>query len=271
MLLSFLKRSEAVLAALSGVVEDAGHSDHKGSPREFFLFHFLRELVGEAFGIGTGEIIDEDSKPGETRRQNDIVIYDKHFPKLHLGGGCYAFFAESVIATIEVKSNLTEEKLTESLDLIHAIKKLKQNRTFKTTDYHPPGIVSYIFAYKGPVKLKTTLGHLKKYIATNAIPFPQLPKTQKERMTLTCPLADCICVLDQGVIQFDNAIHDLLEGDAIRKKKPKHCWISLSDNVLFWFYLHLTAVLITYSADAILDPSPYFKNLTWTWTFDKSK
>jgi hypothetical protein len=192
MLVNHLKRLERVLKALSEVVDDAGHSDHKSTPREFFVSNFLDELVGEAFGIGTGEIIDEDSKPGEKRDQIDIVIYHRHFPKLRLGGGCSAFFAESVLATVEVKSNLTEAKLYEALDSISGVKRRKQHRRYKTADYHPPGIVSYVFGYKGPAKVETTLGHLKKYIGEKKTPDDPLPPTHRERMLCPCPLADCI-------------------------------------------------------------------------------
>jgi hypothetical protein len=77
-------------------------------------------------------------------------------------------------------------------------------------------------------------------------------------------------VLGQGAIYYDNAVPDLI-GDKVRQERPNHRWVSLPSNSLFWFYLHLTQVLLAYSPDGLLDPSPYLKELKWEYTFDESK
>ncbi len=102
---------EKVLLAKAKIQEQVGHSLHKGTPREFIVRDFISEQIGDAFGCGTGEIVDFSSKPSEARNQYDIVIYDRSYPCLALGGGCTAFMVESVLATIEVKSSLTKEDL----------------------------------------------------------------------------------------------------------------------------------------------------------------
>jgi hypothetical protein len=99
---------ERTLVAQSGIQSVAGHSLHKGTPREIFIREFLQNHLPANLAIGTGEIIDSESIPGAPRNQFDIVVYRRSFPKLHLGGGIDAFLIESVVATIEVKSTLTE-------------------------------------------------------------------------------------------------------------------------------------------------------------------
>src|SRR5439155_24918965 len=102
---------EKSLIATGKVVAGAGHPLHKGIPREAFIRDFLALHLAENVGIGTGEVIDSNSKPNESRNQLDIVLYRKQFPKLNFGGGVSAFLAESVFATIEIKSTLDKEKL----------------------------------------------------------------------------------------------------------------------------------------------------------------
>ena len=115
MLLTHLNVIEEVLLAKSKVAANAGHSIHKGTPREAFVKEFLDCHLPETVAIGTGEIIDQNSRPNTPRRQHDIVIYKKSFPKIEIGGGIYAFLAESVIATIEIKSVLDKEALKQAI------------------------------------------------------------------------------------------------------------------------------------------------------------
>jgi hypothetical protein len=82
--------------AQSGIVSSAGHSLHKGHPREHFIKGFLESHVGARAAIGTGEIIGADSRPSESRNQIDIVIYRADYPKLDLGGDVNVFLADIV-------------------------------------------------------------------------------------------------------------------------------------------------------------------------------
>ncbi len=49
--------------------------------------------------MGRGELIDSKEKVGGKRNQHDVVIYERSFPRIHLGGNINAFFCESVLAT----------------------------------------------------------------------------------------------------------------------------------------------------------------------------
>ena len=72
---------EKMLLATSEVVTTAGHNLHKGLPREAFVREFLREHLSNSVGLGTGEIIDAQSGPGEKRNQIDLVLYDRDLPE----------------------------------------------------------------------------------------------------------------------------------------------------------------------------------------------
>src|SRR5262245_28540511 len=103
MLHSHLSAVETCLLSNALLQENTGHSLHKGTPRESFVNQFLRDHLSENIAIGTGEIIDCNSLPGQARNQMDVVLYKRSYPRLAFGGGISGFLVESVLATIEVK------------------------------------------------------------------------------------------------------------------------------------------------------------------------
>jgi hypothetical protein len=107
MLKAHIDAVENHLVSISKVPENAGHSLHKGTPREAFIREFLNSHLPSNVDIGTGEIIDAQSAPNQPRNQFDIVVYRRNYPKLDFGGRISGFLIETVLATIEVKSNLT--------------------------------------------------------------------------------------------------------------------------------------------------------------------
>ena len=109
MLKSHFEAIESKLKAQFDMTHNMGHATNKGSSREVFIKEFLKHHLSERIGIGTGEIIDANSKPGDARNQHDIIIYKNDYPKLHFDNSDIdIFLAESVLATIEIKSTLDE-------------------------------------------------------------------------------------------------------------------------------------------------------------------
>lgn len=89
-----------------------GHRLTKGELRELFLSDLLRPFLTYEFGLGSGIIVNQD---GKESRQTDIIVYDKSIippfiKESHIG----VYPAESVIATIEVKSNLRKGSIIET-------------------------------------------------------------------------------------------------------------------------------------------------------------
>jgi hypothetical protein len=85
MLKAHMDAVEDHLVSISKVPENAGHSLHKGTPREAFIKEFLDGHLPSNVDIGTGEIIAADPHPGHARNQFDIVVYRRNYPKLNFG------------------------------------------------------------------------------------------------------------------------------------------------------------------------------------------
>src|SRR3972149_8349933 len=140
MLKSHMDAVENHLVQISQIPANAGHTLHRGTPREAFIKEFLEGQLSANAGIGTGEIIDANSQPRASRNQFDIVIYKTNYPKLDFGGGINGFMIESVVATIEVKSILDQAAIDQSVKAAHAAKSLSPNinRSFSTGCLTPP-------------------------------------------------------------------------------------------------------------------------------------
>jgi hypothetical protein len=76
-----MKAIEVQLLATSQIPSNSGHSLHKGTPRESFIGKFLEEHLSESLALGTGEIIDANSAPNQSRNQIDIVVYRRDYPR----------------------------------------------------------------------------------------------------------------------------------------------------------------------------------------------
>lgn len=240
---------EKLILAQSKVVDEAGHSIHKGTPREFFIREFLEKHMGERAAFSTGEIIDSDSNPSESRNQIDIIIYRPDYPKLNLGGGINVFVAESVLATIEVKSKLDEEKLKKSIKAAERIKKLKREVTGVRFGYVPPGIVSYLVAYDGPSKMKTVYGWLDHIHKEEGISVPELSLSRSDRLKKACPSIDAVFILGKGFLYFDNQ-QTGYTSNKIHKEHPETKWIyaDSQDGNIYLLFIFLTDIVCSFMA-----------------------
>src|SRR5262249_14633438 len=149
---------------------------------------FLEGHLSQRIAVGTGEIIDSNSKPNEPRPQIDIVLYKRDYPRLHLGGGIHGVLVESVIATLEVKSLLTKEELSKAFSTARKIKQLIPNIVVcATSGYNAPGVLSFVVAYDGPASMKTVHGWLPDIYAEHHIATPPMPPDHALRMRLPSP------------------------------------------------------------------------------------
>lgn len=252
---------ENALLAISHIPANTGHNLHKGTPREAFIKEFLEQHLSEKVAIGTGEIIDAASQPGQQRNQIDIVVYQREYPKLNFGGGVNGFLAESVVATIEVKSVITKADLKVAFRTALNIKGL-QRHTHRAMQigHQPPSILCYLVAYEGPQSLETVVNWIPEINAELGIAYPDMPPDVPSRCRIVCPTLDAIFILGRGFVYFDNSPIGFLP-DHVRKAFPQTRWIfsqTPSGNILFLF-LMLTQAVSGHSA-AILDPGPYLQN-----------
>ncbi|MBN1373496.1 MAG: hypothetical protein JW987_16275 [Anaerolineaceae bacterium] len=267
MLKSHIDAVEEHLLAISQIPANTGHALHKGTPREAFIKEFLANHLSERVAIGTGEIIDANSRPNEPRNQIDIVIYKRDYPKLDFGGGISGFLAESVIATIEVKSTLDKGGIRQSVRTARKIKQLRKSivQPF-SAGYQPPSILSYVVAYDGPVEMQTVHKWVTSTHDSDGIAYPAMGNTADARVQTASPSLDAVIVLGKGFMHFDNTPLDFLS-DEIRAQHPETKWIiaDTTKGSLFLLFIFITQAVSGVSG-SWLDLGPYLESFAIPFT-----
>lgn len=240
MLKSHMDAKEDALVVISQIPANSGHSLHKGTPREAFIREFLESHLPENVAIGTGEIIDANSQPRAQRNQFDIVIYKKNYPKLDFGGGISGFLIESVIATVEVKSTLTQADLEQAIKAARHAKSLTPNVTSSFyTGYIPPKVLNYVVAYDGPAQMRTVYNWIPQIHTTLSITISNLPQDEAQRLSTASQSIDGVFVLKKGFIYFDNVSVGFANSQ-VRAAHPDLKWVfadTTSGNLLLLFLM----------------------------------
>lgn len=240
MLKAHMDALEQQLLATSKIPANSGHSLHKGTPRESFIKSYLENHLPSNVAIGTGEIIDANSKPGQTRNQYDIVIFKRSYPKLDFGGGISGFLAESVIATIEVKSTLDIAGFKAAARAARNAKMLTQNVTQSfQVGYVPPAIINIIVAYDGPASMQTVHSWVASVYSAESIPQTALPANPAERIRKCADAIDAVLILGKGFLYFDNLPVGLVSEGQLQGN-PGVNWVlsdSTAGNLLLLFLI----------------------------------
>lgn len=118
------KHSTSIVRAMVEKVNslsDLQHKLTKGELRELFVTDVLQYFLTSQFSIGSGVIVNWT---GDQSNQIDIVVYDNRvLPPFVQARGKGVYPAESVIATIEVKSWLRKPDLLETEKKAQALRK----------------------------------------------------------------------------------------------------------------------------------------------------
>jgi hypothetical protein len=105
----------SIVAGLVAKVVATGQLEHrltKGEVRELFVSDLLQPFLTHQFGIGAGVVVNQR---GDQSKQTDIIIFDRSIlPPFIAYGHLGVFPAESVVATIEVKSRLGKRELLDA-------------------------------------------------------------------------------------------------------------------------------------------------------------
>lgn len=244
MLKAHMDAKENALIDISKIPANTGHALHKGTPREAFIKEFLESHLPANLAIGTGEIIDATSKPNVQRNQFDIVIYKRTYPKLDFGGGISGFLIESVIATVEVKSTLTQKNMEQSIKAAKISKSLIQNViTSFHAGYIPPKILNYVVAYGGPANMRTVYNWIPPIHNSLGVAIQDLPQNDEQRIKTASPSIDGVFVLNKGFIYFDNVPFGFANQNA-RTAHPNLKWVignTDTGNLLLFFLFLQTA------------------------------
>lgn len=261
MLFSHMAAVEDQLLATSRIPANSGHSLHKGTPREAFIKEFLESHLPSTLAIGSGEIIDSESQPASPRRQFDLVVYKRNLPKLDFGGGISGFLAESVIATIEVKSLLDKPGMYQAITAAQEAKRLKKSETWSfSAGYSPPAILNLVVAYDGPQQMDTVLNWIGGLESDMGISLPPLPLGE-ERLRTASASIDGVFLLGKGFITFDNFPTGFLN-DIARANAPTVKWVaaSMAHGSMLWLFHMLTQASMNLSG-TFLNMVPYMHSL----------
>jgi len=261
MLFSHMAAVEDQLLATSRIPANSGHSLHKGTPREAFIKEFLEAHLPSTLAIGSGEIIDSQSQPASPRRQFDLVVYKKNYPKLDFGGGVSGFLAESVIATIEVKSLLDKAGMHQAMTAAQQAKQLQKSETWSfSAGYIPPAILNFVVAYDGPQQMDTVLNWIDEIESNLGISLPPLPLGE-ERLRTSSASIDGAFLLGKGFVTFDNFPTGFLN-DSSRASAPTVKWVaaSMTHGSMLWLFHMLTQASMNISG-TFLNMVPYMQSL----------
>lgn len=162
------RRITNLIAAQAEVADGTEHASTTGIIREEIIKRFLKPHLPKFLGVRSGVIIDS---MGNRSKQQDCIIFDTRLPLIDVGSENHALMlAESVVATIEVKSILNSDALRKTLESIVSTKKLmrtgqqfyeKGGISVQMPTVQP--ILTYIFAYDG-AQLDTVGNHIMEFV-----------------------------------------------------------------------------------------------------------
>ncbi|MDR1090170.1 MAG: hypothetical protein LBL79_03765 [Prevotella sp.] len=254
LLKSHMDAIENQLIATSQIPANAGHTLHRGTPRESFIKQYLEGHIGSNVAIGTGEIIDANSQPRDSRNQFDIVIYKKNYPKLDFGGGISGFLIESVIATIEVKSLLDQSAIDQSVRAANNVKQLTPHIIHSISiGWIPPKVMNFVIAYSGPAQMSTVHGWILNSHNTLNIPLPSW--THQNKTTIPGTALDGVFVLNKGFVKLDNTPLNLNPNGV----NGIHTIADCQNGSLLMFFLYLQTACDNLIG-SWLNPIPYVAN-----------
>lgn len=150
---------DTVRARFSLINQAINHSPTKGEENEEVIRELLIDYLPKGYGIGSGIVVGAD---GKSSKQQDIVIYDNSLPDYTLSRDSKLFFADSVIATIEIKTTYSKKKLEEAIANIASVKQLAlskkswmqweyRNNEMLLVEYTSKSPIGIIFFYSTPL------------------------------------------------------------------------------------------------------------------------
>lgn len=217
------------------------HSGDTGSNREDILAEWLvQHLPKSSFPEVGGNVIDST---GRVTGQIDIVLYNDSAPRFGSNLKSY-FYAEGVVASIEVKSKLTRSKLISAIDSLEAVKlcKIKHSTSF-TIGTPSENIMTGIFVFE-----------LGKDFAS----ISNVIKALKRRETNGKKPVDFVCINQKAYIVYNKGEWHTRNDKGEKIPTPAgYVGVDLSEECVFRMVLALSSEAKKNIATAV-DFQPYF-------------
>ncbi len=221
------RRISKAMEAQAEVAAGTGHASTTGRIREEVVHRFLKPHLPRTLDVRSGVIIDSR---GSCSKQQDCVIVDTRLPLIDIGSSTDALLiAESVVATIEIKSFLGAKEITDTLESIKVTRSLHR---IGEQIYHkgpmecrlpkPNPILTYIFAYDG-----ITLEAISNHIVTGVTDATFTP--------------EAVCILKKGVL-LRSPFMPTIKGSHAKLPAFKNVQMQgqeLTKDALFAFYRRL--------------------------------
>ena len=214
------RRMEKVLATQAEAAGIFDHPDNIGEAREVFMNHFLKNNLPPHLRLWTGEIIDHTVTPTNQKRRHqvDLAVARDDVPVFRVDEDAAALMpCEAVLATIEVKSQLTKEHAFSAFRAIQAWRAMERSggAGIALVRAPPSRIINYIFAFKGPT-IETLAAYMREFSDKNAVPLGHL--------------FDVCVVLNRGTIIVN-------DGSVLVKQGEHSClWLEQDQDNLFLFH-----------------------------------
>jgi hypothetical protein len=241
------------ISAKAQMAAGTGHASTTGQLREIIVQEFLKPPLPGHLKILSGVIVDST---GARSSQQDCIIVDTRMPLIDLGSPNTAVVvAESVIATVEVKSYLDKSQLLSALSASARTKSLKRVGELAYSKGPaliilpiPLPIITYVFAFDGD-NLNTLIDHVSDYA------HGRIDGEQHD----CSAIIDAMCVLNKGVFLNDPRM-PTIDGTNVRLpplNEPQALVKSYACDALFAFYRRISAD-ITYLQLRNFDLDPYY-------------
>ncbi|EMD9439221.1 hypothetical protein VXE32_003226 [Burkholderia cepacia] len=224
------RRIANALSAAAEVAAGTGHAVTTGRLREMLVQQFLRPHLPRNIEVRSGVIVDST---GAKSKQQDCVLVDTRLPLIDVGSSTDALLiAESVVATIEVKSFLSADELRSTMESVSQTIRLARTgmQVYRKGGVEmrlpkPNPILTYIFAYDG-----ASLETLSETMSQAAY--------QKNDGGI---VPDAICLLKKGVL-LRSQLRPVVNGSNVTLPSLKETTLTttpLEKDALLAFYRRL--------------------------------
>ena len=188
-----------------------GHSVPTGNERELIAGQFLKDHLPDSVAIQKGVLIDQDttdlSKLSQTTSPElDLALVMNHHPQLTFYGGTRLVFAESAVAVIEVKPELTAGELDKVFKHCQKVKARRRKlqglftRNPKDPTTGPSDTVPYyVVAFESKLVPQEQMEHMNRLATESKLTEEEAKQILPDGIFTMDPTAGSIVLKELGI------------------------------------------------------------------------